>query len=164
MAVEWDKETAQEFITEIKVEMFNHQGALANLTAAINTTTSNIQSLNTEEKDGRVYSAFIRLTARDRVHLANIMRKIRVMPDVIKVTRTELMFMNPTRYARICEMLARRQPDLTVCMEQVHKPHNVSAIIVPQMPLVYMKFMLSGLVAGCAPWLRQLRVVTAGYR
>lgn len=33
------------------------------------------------------------------------------------------------RYARIREMLARRQPDLTVCMEQVHKPHNVSAII-----------------------------------
>ena len=87
MAVEWDKETAQEFIAEIKVDMFNHQGALAHLTAAINTASSNIQSLNTEEKDGRVYSAFIRLTARDRVHLANIMRKIRVMPDVIKVTR-----------------------------------------------------------------------------
>jgi guanosine-3',5'-bis(diphosphate) 3'-pyrophosphohydrolase len=87
MAVEWDKDTAQEFITEIKVDMFNHQGALANLTAAINTASSNIQSLNTEEKDGRVYSAFIRLTSRDRVHLANIMRKIRVMPDVIKVTR-----------------------------------------------------------------------------
>ncbi|HBX06277.1 MAG TPA: hypothetical protein DEG10_09660, partial [Leclercia adecarboxylata] len=87
MAVEWDKETEQEFITEIKVDMFNHQGALANLTAAINTASSNIHSLNTEEKDGRVYSAFIRLTARDRVHLANIMRKIRVMADVIKVTR-----------------------------------------------------------------------------
>ncbi len=26
MAVEWDKETAQEFITEIKVDMFNHRG------------------------------------------------------------------------------------------------------------------------------------------
>lgn len=26
-------------------------------------------------------------------------------------------------------MLALRQPDLTVCIEQVHKPHNVSAII-----------------------------------
>ena len=37
--------------------------------------------------------------------------------------------MNSKRYERICEMLARRQPDLTVCMEQVHKPHNVSAII-----------------------------------
>ncbi|MGK7294186.1 ACT domain-containing protein, partial [Salmonella enterica] len=60
MAVEWDKESEQEFISEIKVEMFNHRGALANLTAAINTTTSNIHSLNTEEKDGRVYSTFIR--------------------------------------------------------------------------------------------------------
>ena len=37
--------------------------------------------------------------------------------------------MNAQRYARIREMLARRQPNLTVCMEQVHKPHNVSAII-----------------------------------
>jgi len=88
MAVEWDdKETEQEFIAEIKVDMFNHQGGLANLTAAINAAQSNIQSLSSEEKDGRVYSAFIRLTTRDRVHLANIMRKIRIMPDVIKVTR-----------------------------------------------------------------------------
>ncbi|HEY0210557.1 bifunctional GTP diphosphokinase/guanosine-3',5'-bis pyrophosphate 3'-pyrophosphohydrolase [Acerihabitans sp.] len=87
MAVEWDLDTEQEFIAEIKADMFNHQGALANLTAAINDADSNIQSLNTEEKDGRVYSAFIRLTVRDRVHLANIMRKIRVMPDVIRVTR-----------------------------------------------------------------------------
>lgn len=37
--------------------------------------------------------------------------------------------MNIQRLARIKEMLARRQPDLTVCMEQVHKPHNISAII-----------------------------------
>ncbi|WON76877.1 bifunctional GTP diphosphokinase/guanosine-3',5'-bis pyrophosphate 3'-pyrophosphohydrolase [Serratia sp. UGAL515B_01] len=87
MAVEWDMETEQEFIAEIKVDMFNHQGVLASLTAAINAAESNIQSLNTEEKDGRVYCAFIRLTTRDRIHLANIMRKIRIMPDVIKVHR-----------------------------------------------------------------------------
>jgi tRNA (guanosine-2'-O-)-methyltransferase len=37
--------------------------------------------------------------------------------------------MNPQRYARISEMLVTRQPDLTVCLEQVHKPHNASAII-----------------------------------
>lgn len=37
--------------------------------------------------------------------------------------------MTPQRYARIREMLNNRQPDLTVCMEQVHKPHNVSAVI-----------------------------------
>ncbi|WP_034918325.1 MULTISPECIES: tRNA (guanosine(18)-2'-O)-methyltransferase TrmH [Erwinia] len=37
--------------------------------------------------------------------------------------------MNAQRFARILEMLAARQHDLTVCMEQVHKPHNVSAVI-----------------------------------
>lgn len=37
--------------------------------------------------------------------------------------------MNAQRFARIREMMALRQHDLTVCMEQVHKPHNVSAVI-----------------------------------
>jgi tRNA (guanosine-2'-O-)-methyltransferase len=37
--------------------------------------------------------------------------------------------MTPQRYERIKEMLNCRQPDLTICMEQVHKPHNVSAVI-----------------------------------
>ncbi|OBU03482.1 tRNA (guanosine(18)-2'-O)-methyltransferase TrmH [Morganella psychrotolerans] len=37
--------------------------------------------------------------------------------------------MNPQRYERICRMMAMRQPDLTLCLEEVHKPHNVSAVI-----------------------------------
>lgn len=87
MPVEWDLDTEQDFVTEIKVDMLNHLGVLASLTSTINNERSNIQSLNTEERDGRVYSAYLRLTVHDRLHLANIMRKIRVMPDVIKVHR-----------------------------------------------------------------------------
>ncbi|MEO1006146.1 MAG: tRNA (guanosine(18)-2'-O)-methyltransferase TrmH [Cyanobacteria bacterium J06638_38] len=37
--------------------------------------------------------------------------------------------MIPRRYARLKQVLNRRQPDLTVLMEDVHKPHNLSAII-----------------------------------
>lgn len=37
--------------------------------------------------------------------------------------------MTPERYQRIREMLAKRQTDLTVCLENVHKPHNVSAVV-----------------------------------
>ncbi|MEJ2764463.1 tRNA (guanosine(18)-2'-O)-methyltransferase TrmH [Photobacterium sp. MCCC 1A19761] len=37
--------------------------------------------------------------------------------------------MSPERFQRIQSVLATRQPDLTVCMEEVHKPNNVSAII-----------------------------------
>ncbi|GHB67562.1 tRNA (guanosine(18)-2'-O)-methyltransferase [Psychrosphaera saromensis] len=37
--------------------------------------------------------------------------------------------MTPERFKRITNLLDKRQPDLTVCMEQVHKTHNLSAII-----------------------------------
>lgn len=37
--------------------------------------------------------------------------------------------MIPRRYERLKQVLNRRQPDLTVLTEDVHKPHNLSAII-----------------------------------
>lgn len=37
--------------------------------------------------------------------------------------------MTPERFKRISDMLAMRQLDLTVCMEEVHKPHNLAAIV-----------------------------------
>lgn len=36
--------------------------------------------------------------------------------------------MNSHRYQRLSEVLNRRQPDLTVVMDNVHKPHNLAAI------------------------------------
>ena len=37
--------------------------------------------------------------------------------------------MNPARFRRLSLALERRQPDLTVLMERVHKSHNLSAIL-----------------------------------
>lgn len=37
--------------------------------------------------------------------------------------------MSSERYQKIRALLAKRQPDLTLLLEEVHKPHNVSAII-----------------------------------
>lgn len=37
--------------------------------------------------------------------------------------------MNLERYNRIQEVLKARQADLTLCLEEVHKPNNVSAVI-----------------------------------
>lgn len=87
MAVEWSKDYEQEFITELKVDMQNHQGALAELTNVISKTGSNIHGLSTEERDGRLYTVTVLLTTKDRIHLANIMKKIRVMPHALKVRR-----------------------------------------------------------------------------
>ncbi len=37
--------------------------------------------------------------------------------------------MTPERFRRLRRALARRQPDLTVLMDGVHKPHNFSAVL-----------------------------------
>lgn len=37
--------------------------------------------------------------------------------------------MSPERFARINELLDLRQPDLTLCMEGVHKQHNLAAVV-----------------------------------
>ncbi|MBL4832080.1 MAG: bifunctional GTP diphosphokinase/guanosine-3',5'-bis pyrophosphate 3'-pyrophosphohydrolase [Aliivibrio sp.] len=87
MGVEWADEFEQEFVTTLKVELHNNQGVLAGLTSVIASTGSNIRSISTEEKDGRLYAVTVELTVKDRVHLAEIMRRIRVMPLVLKVRR-----------------------------------------------------------------------------
>ena len=37
--------------------------------------------------------------------------------------------MTPERFQKIKKVLNKRQPDLTVIMENVHKPHNIAAIL-----------------------------------
>lgn len=37
--------------------------------------------------------------------------------------------MTPDRFRRLQQILARRQPDLAVLMDRVHKPHNFSAVL-----------------------------------
>ncbi|TMX34623.1 bifunctional GTP diphosphokinase/guanosine-3',5'-bis pyrophosphate 3'-pyrophosphohydrolase [Vibrio sp. Hep-1b-8] len=87
MAVEWSKDYDKEFITEVTVDVQNRQGALAELTNVISKTGSNIHGLSTEERDGRLYTVTVLLTTKDRVHLAGIMRKIKAMPQTLKVRR-----------------------------------------------------------------------------
>ncbi len=89
LPVQWDADivSEQEFRTGIQVEVINHQGVLAQLANVIAATGANIHSISTEEKDARVYQVNLLITTKSRVHLANIMRKIRVMADVLRVSR-----------------------------------------------------------------------------
>ncbi|USD65164.1 bifunctional GTP diphosphokinase/guanosine-3',5'-bis pyrophosphate 3'-pyrophosphohydrolase [Vibrio sp. SCSIO 43136] len=87
MAVEWSNDYDQEFIAELSVDMQNAQGALAALTNVISQTGSNIHGISTDEKDGRLYTITVLLTTKDRVHLASIMKRIRIMSQVTRVRR-----------------------------------------------------------------------------
>ncbi|WP_028109327.1 bifunctional GTP diphosphokinase/guanosine-3',5'-bis pyrophosphate 3'-pyrophosphohydrolase [Ferrimonas futtsuensis] len=85
--VEWDQDNREEYVTGLRMDIINHQGILAKLTSIIAACDANIHNLNTEEKEGRVYTITLTLTVKNRVHLANVMRKLRVQPEVLKVAR-----------------------------------------------------------------------------
>ncbi len=85
--VQWEVNPDGEFITEVRVEVINHQGVLAKLTTAIAAAGCNIHGLKTEELDANIYYIDVALTVRDRTQLANVLRHIRKMPDVQRVWR-----------------------------------------------------------------------------
>lgn len=87
--VKWDSDIDRDFIAKLRIEIINHQGALAALTNVIARCGSNVHSLNSGEKDSNLYVIDLELTCRDRIHLADIMRKVKVMVDVQKVIRNK---------------------------------------------------------------------------
>ncbi|MCC2617546.1 bifunctional GTP diphosphokinase/guanosine-3',5'-bis pyrophosphate 3'-pyrophosphohydrolase [Aestuariibacter halophilus] len=87
LPMKWDDEPQGEFKASVRIELINHQGTLATLTNTVASCDSNIIGLQTEEKESNIYYIDIELTTHNRVHLANIMRKIRRMPEVQKVSR-----------------------------------------------------------------------------
>jgi GTP pyrophosphokinase/guanosine-3',5'-bis(diphosphate) 3'-pyrophosphohydrolase len=85
--VKWDTDIDRDFIARLRIVIINHKGALAKVTNAIARCESNVHSLQSEEKDSNLYLINLEITCRDRVHLAHIIRKIKVMVDVQKVIR-----------------------------------------------------------------------------
>ncbi|MFY8273467.1 bifunctional GTP diphosphokinase/guanosine-3',5'-bis pyrophosphate 3'-pyrophosphohydrolase [Pseudoalteromonas sp. SSDWG2] len=85
--VKWEDKSDKEYISTLRVEIINHQGALAKLTSLVASTGANIVELATDEKESNLYVIDLGVTVKDRVHVANIMRRIRVMPDVQRVYR-----------------------------------------------------------------------------
>ncbi|WP_462159227.1 bifunctional GTP diphosphokinase/guanosine-3',5'-bis pyrophosphate 3'-pyrophosphohydrolase [Pseudoalteromonas sp. GB56] len=85
--VKWEDNSEKEYIAALRVEIINHQGALAKLTSLVASTGANIVELQTDEKESNLYVIDLGITVKDRIHVANIMRRIRVMQDVQKVYR-----------------------------------------------------------------------------
>jgi len=85
--VRWDNTTEKQFLCDIRVFIINRPGVLAKLTSVIASQDSNIQDLSTDDRETGEYVIKITLSVLGRVHLANVMRKIRVLPDVQKVYR-----------------------------------------------------------------------------
>jgi RelA/SpoT family (p)ppGpp synthetase len=86
--VAWQPALDRLFHVEIKVDVSNRMGVLAQVAAAISGTQTNIDRVSLVERDSDSSTLIFELLVHDRRHLARVIRAIRAMPEVLKVTRT----------------------------------------------------------------------------
>ena len=86
--VAWQAAADRSFHVEIKIEVTNRMGVLARVASAIAGTQTNIDRVSVVERDSDTSTLIFELLVHDRRHLARVIRSIRGMPEVLKVTRT----------------------------------------------------------------------------
>jgi (p)ppGpp synthase/HD superfamily hydrolase len=85
--IEWAADPDGEFSVEIRVEIGNRRGALAVVAGAIAEQGSNIENVNSRDKDGMTTTLDFLVNVTGRKHLAGIMRRLRQIPGVTRIVR-----------------------------------------------------------------------------
>lgn len=87
LAVTWEEEIEQEFSSQIQVDTANKTGVLAEVAAMIADSQSNIEQVSVLDRHEDCTILTFVIQVKDRIHLAQIMRNVRKMPNVIRITR-----------------------------------------------------------------------------
>ena len=86
LAVSWNENLDREFSSQIHVETENKTGVLAEVASTIADSKSNIESVDVSSHED--YSELIfTLSVKNRIHLASIIRNIRKMKNVHRISR-----------------------------------------------------------------------------
>lgn len=83
----WDPTDGLNFPVDIRIEVVNQKGILAVMATAIADMGSNIDNVSIDNLDGHNSVTNITLDVRDRVHLARIIKKLRNIRGVNRITR-----------------------------------------------------------------------------
>ncbi|TVP91449.1 MAG: guanosine-3',5'-bis(diphosphate) 3'-diphosphatase [Thioalkalivibrio sp.] len=89
VALEWSSEPGAEFAVSVRAQTANRRGALAEMAAVIADHGSNIEHISFNERDGHTTAITFTLTVHDRRHLAQIIRSLRRLNDVLRVQRSK---------------------------------------------------------------------------
>lgn len=87
--VQWAEEVIGEFAVDIRIDVLNKRGVLATLANALSDCNANIENVHVEERDDRHNALVFLCHIKDRKHLAQIIRRIRSISVVIRVSRVK---------------------------------------------------------------------------
>jgi GTP diphosphokinase / guanosine-3',5'-bis(diphosphate) 3'-diphosphatase len=88
--VEWEPDSQRLFKTNLNLTVANQPGMLAKIASGIADAGSNIDNVSVEEADGSAYAnLYFTVQVKNRIHLADLMRGLRKIPDVVRINRTK---------------------------------------------------------------------------
>lgn len=87
--VQWADEVIGEFAVDIRIDVLNKRGVLATLANALSDCNANIENVHVEERDDRHNALIFLCHIKDRKHLAQIIRRVRSISVVIRVSRVK---------------------------------------------------------------------------
>ena len=87
--VEWAIDIAKPFGVGIKVTVANKRGVLGQVASAIAGEGSNIDDVSMEEAAGAFTNLYFVVQVHNRQHLARLMRALRGLPEVVRITRVK---------------------------------------------------------------------------
>ncbi|WP_300656554.1 bifunctional GTP diphosphokinase/guanosine-3',5'-bis pyrophosphate 3'-pyrophosphohydrolase [Pseudomonas sp.] len=83
----WAKDVVGEFNVELRIELEHQRGLIALLAGSVNAADGNIEKISMDERDGRISVVQLVVSVHDRVHLARVIRKLRALKGVMRITR-----------------------------------------------------------------------------
>ncbi|MBH3341136.1 bifunctional GTP diphosphokinase/guanosine-3',5'-bis pyrophosphate 3'-pyrophosphohydrolase [Pseudomonas mendocina] len=83
----WAKDVTGEFNVELRVELEHQRGLIALLASSVNAADGNIEKISMDERDGRISVVQLVVSVHDRVHLARVIKKLRALKGVMRITR-----------------------------------------------------------------------------
>jgi guanosine-3',5'-bis(diphosphate) 3'-pyrophosphohydrolase len=89
VALRWDPGVEGEFTVELRVEVEHQRGIIATIANAVTSTEANIEKVTTTDRDAQFSILNLTLTVRNRVHLAKVMKRVRIIKSVTRVTRVK---------------------------------------------------------------------------
>jgi RelA/SpoT family (p)ppGpp synthetase len=87
LSVTWQPGVERLFNVEIRIEVTNRMGVLAAIASNITTTETNIEHVAVGERDSDASTLVFDVQVRDRKHLAQVIKNLRKMPEVLRVSR-----------------------------------------------------------------------------
>jgi (p)ppGpp synthase/HD superfamily hydrolase len=86
--VEWDPKTERLFDVVLRVVLRDQRGVLAKVATAIAEAGCNISNVSVDDDRGLYATNRFTLQVSDRQHLARVLRSLRRIPEVVRISRS----------------------------------------------------------------------------